>query len=148
MRERLSNGELGLDFYGLRSKLTELGVSGMSIDGIAADGTSSQGTEDCRCWTVMRSETSCLFTPHIGPGARSAPEDAVQPAKGTDWLVERIAQAQHELVDVARLVDGRSLPTSGRSLISSLFTTVEVIGSPGPVRPPPGSSGSGAGGWW
>jgi 4-hydroxy-4-methyl-2-oxoglutarate aldolase len=25
-RERLKNGELGLDFYGLRAKLTELGV--------------------------------------------------------------------------------------------------------------------------
>jgi 4-hydroxy-4-methyl-2-oxoglutarate aldolase len=25
-RERLRNGELGLDFYGLRAKLTELGV--------------------------------------------------------------------------------------------------------------------------
>jgi len=25
-RERLKNGELGLDFYGLRARLTELGV--------------------------------------------------------------------------------------------------------------------------
>ncbi len=31
-RERLKNGELGLDFYGLRAKLAELGVQYLDKD--------------------------------------------------------------------------------------------------------------------
>ena len=32
-RERLKNGELGLDFYGLRAKLAELGVKYVDHEG-------------------------------------------------------------------------------------------------------------------
>jgi 4-hydroxy-4-methyl-2-oxoglutarate aldolase len=42
-RERLRAGELGLDFYGLRAKLAELGVQ--YIDGPAPDDKSSRGAQ-------------------------------------------------------------------------------------------------------